>query len=342
MSERTVCISAPTQSDTPLNSAVRDGQVEKVRELLRTGIDVNAVSEFGDAHLYVAVDMGHVEIAEILLNARADINTTSRFGIKLLPTAARAGRIAMAKILLNAGAEINAASTGAYYDTPLREAALNSHKEMVELLLKAGANVKLTNKNKVGQCEKALLDAAYEGKKEIVELMIKIGVDVNFANEHGGQPLSYAASQGHLGIVELLLEAGANINPCHESGYPPLYRAASGGHKETAKLLINSGADINPDNFRPLFSAVCEDQLTMVELLLEIGAEVNAADESGYTVLYKAAIKGNKHIVKKLVEFGADIPSQLKLAEINQNLPAEMFDFLANFTTRKAKRAVID
>jgi len=92
--------------DISIHQAVKDGNIEAVKQHLATGTDVNAKDYRGWTPLYFAASRGHKEIAELLVDK---------------------------------GADVNAKSDGDW--TPLFTAALNGHKEIAELLIAKGANV---------------------------------------------------------------------------------------------------------------------------------------------------------------------------------------------------------
>lgn len=85
-------------------------------------------------------------------------------------------------------------------DSALREAAESGYKDVVGLLLKAGADVHASN-------ERALRYAVKNGHKDVVELLLKAGADVHADDDCA---LYLAAENGHKDVVELLLKAGAN------------------------------------------------------------------------------------------------------------------------------------
>jgi len=88
-----------------LNKAVRAGDVKKVEKLLRSGENPNQQSYGGPAPLHLAAEKGNIQIITLLLNAKAQVNITTNGG----------------------------------KTTPLTLAVINSHNEVVKLLLKNGA-----------------------------------------------------------------------------------------------------------------------------------------------------------------------------------------------------------
>ena len=130
--------------------------------------------------------------------------------------------------------------------TPLHGAAEGGHGEIVELLIKAGADLHATTVSMLGGGGWIPLhSAARQGHREIVELLIANGTDVNSRDSAGKSTLHDAALEGHKEIVELLIIKGADLNA--KSGYygTPLHVAGSIGHKGIAELLIANGADLN-------------------------------------------------------------------------------------------------
>ena len=115
-------------------------------------------------------------------------------------------------------------------DSALREAAESGYKDVVGLLLKAGADVHADD-----DC--ALYLAAENGHKDVVELLLKAGANVHTCTDLA---LYYAAKNGHKDIVELLLKAGANVHANNDSA---LYWAAEKGHKDVVELLLKAGAN---------------------------------------------------------------------------------------------------
>jgi uncharacterized protein len=131
-------------------------------------------------------------------------------------------------------------------------------------------------------------------------------LDVNAKNAAGRTALHCAAAQGYRDVVENLLRRGADINMAavHTPFYTPLFEALSNGRKEVALLLISRGANVNGDTISALHLT---QDIEIVSILLEKGANPNATDVVGITPLHMAVPKGSKDVIKLLIERGADI-----------------------------------
>ena len=122
--------------------------------------------------------------------------------------------------------------------TPLHLAAVNGHKEIVELLIAKGADVNA--KDKFG--DTPLHDAAMRDQKEVAELLIANGADVNAKQDNYGMtPLHRAAVWDHEEIAKLLISEGANVNAKDDKGRTPLDRAILNKQTKTAALLRQHG-----------------------------------------------------------------------------------------------------
>ena len=87
--------------------------------------------------------------------------------------------------------------------------------------------------------------ASYFGHEEIVEFMIKMGAEINQPsnNNFGICPIHCACSIGNKHIVKLLLDNGADVNLPQKSGGTALHAAAREGDLELVKMLVKAGAD---------------------------------------------------------------------------------------------------
>ncbi len=165
------------------------------------------------------------------------------------------------------------APTGKAPDISIHDAVEKGNIEAVKQHIAAGTDVNAMGGMSGGT---PLTFAAIEGHKEIVELLIAKGADVEVADLLSATPLHRAASWGHKEIAELLITKGANVNAEDKWGNTPLHLAAYKGHKENVKLLIAKGADVNAkneDGETPLDDAVRYKQTELADLLRKHGGK---------------------------------------------------------------------
>ena len=124
----------------------------------------------------------------------------------------------------------------------IHEAAQAGDAEAVERLLKEDPSLlRAEDKRKM----LPLQMAAHSGQKEVVQLLLKRGADANALGSGGRTALHWAVGMNKLDLVRLLLEAGANVNAKAPAlaDMTPLHVAASMGHPEQVELLLKHKAD---------------------------------------------------------------------------------------------------
>jgi uncharacterized protein len=150
--------------------------------------------------------------------------------------------------------------------------------------------------------------ATYSGRRDVAHLLIEYGATVD---------IFLAAALGAAERVSALLnEEPELIVSYSEDGWTPLHLAAFFGRLDVARLLLRRHADVHlrsrsAEGNTPLHAAVAGKQPPLVDLLLEHGADVDAADSLGWTPLNHTAHEGVASIVESLLRHGADpsIPS---------------------------------
>ena len=275
---------------------------------------------------------GHYECIELLLNAGADVtaqgtSVNTNFE-SALHAVVCANNIRCVQLLLDAGADVNinysfglsgiSFDFRSYEDTSVISlASYHGYKDIVELLLKRGANVNETNKRRT-----ALFEASGRGHYDIMELLIKEGADVNaecwyFTDFQTA--LSVAARNGLYEGVNLLIRSGSDVNKLLDYGDSPLLQASCvtgtgappSNYLKCLELLVHAGADVNArTKFSALYAATGNGFSEGVHFLIQQGADVNI--HCGYknrTPLMAAVTNGQVGCAKAILEAGANVNS---------------------------------
>jgi uncharacterized protein len=147
-------------------------------------------------------------------------------------------------------------------------------------------------------------------------VLLESGADVGLASVTDGYTaVSIAAERGNIEAVSLLLQYGADPFDVDEHGRDSVYRAAAVGSIELMQLLLKHGAP-SADSISPLLAAATRGHVECAEWLLSNGAQINAADREGWTVLHVAAAKADERMYELLLRHGADAHACTKHGEV--------------------------
>ena len=139
------------------------------------------------------------------------------------------------------------------------------------------------------------------------EFLAATGIDSQNGRE--SEALVTAIRAGNAEIVKILIQAGAPVNPSETKLWPPLSDAAFTKHFAIMNLLLQSGAKVDALDHHGMTLLVSTGFFdpTVTTILLEAGADPNAADREGETALMKASGYGVKPTVKMLIDHHADV-----------------------------------
>jgi ankyrin repeat protein len=149
---------------------------------------------------------------------------------------------------------------------------------------------------------------------EVVKYLVDNGANVNARDNNGVMPLHSLASRSHFEACKYLIAKGSLIDVKDNEGATPFYDAALGGNKELLQYLLDNGAnkvDLELRNAygRTPLCAVARDggNAETIKTLISLGADVNAADNSGKTPIMLAAWRPNRDAVNVLLDAGAEL-----------------------------------
>ena len=314
--------------ETVLMTASRTGSLEAVQALLGAGADPNAWEQRRQTALMWAAAEGHAAVVQMLVNAEADFRAQLDSGFTPLFFAVREGHTDVVQTLLKAGIDVNETlhrSSGPSYrlakegTSPLLLAIANGHFELAIALVQAGAD---PNDERTGLTP--LHTLAMVRKADVSDV---------------GDPVPRGSgNMSSLQFAQALVESGADVNARLGMGPPedcvgalacgkmrgasPFLLAADRADAPYMRLLLKLGADPflrNAVNTTPLMAAAglgtsapieeagTEPEATeAVELLLSLGANINAVDDNGETAMHGAAYGSFPSIVLLLADNNAD------------------------------------
>jgi ankyrin repeat protein len=326
-----LAVSAATPPDSPVADAAMRGELDEVRELLRSGADVNAPQSDGVTAMHWAAENGDAALARVLIYAGANLGPLTR--------------------------------NDAY--TPLHMAARGGHAEVIELLVEAGADpAAATSSTGVT----AMHLAAKAGSGEAIRVLAAGGSEVDARDQQWGQtPLIFAAGFNRLGAVNTLVELGADVSLTENLLHMPTRYAVDMAAKGARNEVLESfrAQSESPDLWSPtpqqvqaaseaawrvqalspeeIIGEATEQQMTENQLaLLETNAlsyHEMVGSQGGLTALLHASRDGYREVARALLDAGADVnqvsagekTSPLLIAAINGH-----FDLMLELLERGA------
>jgi ankyrin repeat protein len=323
------------EGETALMTAARTGSVETVKALLDHGANVNPKEGWrGQTALMWAVAENHPAVAKLLIERGAEVhlrtNVSSARPQFLLPAehspesagftallfAVREGHLECVRVLLAAGADPNEKLANG--TSALVLAVMNAHYELAAALLDKGADP-----NADAQGWTALHQLIWsrdpnrhfnipppipDGKMDSLELakaLVAHGANVNarmtkeprdgyrnWMNRIGATAFLLAAKAADAPMMRFFLEHGADPKITAKDGTTTLMAAAGIGYWQAE----SNGTEA--------------EAMDAVKLALELGDDVNAANDAGYTALHGATVRGANSIVQLLADKGAKLDAK--------------------------------
>jgi len=315
----------------PLFDAIRRNDPRTVAALITQGTDVKAPDAGGATPLMYAALYAGPDVLTSLIDDGAPVNVANKYGATPLMWAA--GRTENVQLLVGRGADVNAkASDGV---TPLVAAARYSNAEAMKILLAAGADTTAQD------TRTGLLTAAYFATTPAVrDLLLSRGIVVKSNADVKGPVLN--RNRGDVATLTTLLDAGVNSKeevPLITLSLPSYFLAAREGQVDALKAFVRAGADPNfkgPKGWTALMLASGSDtsNVAMLRYLLDLRADINAADEDGRTPLDWALTRGETDMSKFLRANGGRTGAAIAAAPAPLSTPRTAQDAVTRAVAR--------
>lgn len=210
-------------------------------------------------------------------------------------------------------------------NNPFHVAVIKGELEKVKKLIESG-NVDVNGEDSSGRL--CISYAACMKNKEMVDLLLKHGADINKIDHHpwlqsgwgftigvegGWGSLHYAVDTGNVEMLEFMIARGADVNmkATKETGINPLYMAVKIENVNMIKAILKGGANWNLyyDNGSNtiLHDAAQSGKIKRMQLICDLGADIEARDKWGNTPLMSASASGEDDALIYLLKRGADL-----------------------------------
>jgi len=311
---------AQADGATALHWAVRWDDTQMADQLIRAGADIYARNRLGVTPIYLASINGSAAMIGELLKAGVDPNAVvSELGEKPLMLAARTGNTQAIRVLIDQGADVNARDASKQ-QTALMYAAAEGHTAAVRMLIDARADVNARSKVETqpnGRGGGGMQRPAPDSPEDTVfrkaisdpDLDTRLQLLAAFAQQYPqsafwGRALEemiriYRSRKDEAKVADVRDKLntrqsflpGRQRQQIRRGGITALLLAARENMLESARLLVVSGADVNlplGNNTSPLLMAIQNAHYELASFLLDHGANPNIADDDGKAALYAA------------------------------------------------------
>jgi ankyrin repeat protein len=322
--------------------AASKGDYETVKKLVNRGFDINHECLWGErgTALSKAASRGHEQIVEFLLLHGADANISNP-----LEKALNNGNPKIVQMLLDHGAApdypnkvVNSPNDKALqlllenkadanhrdkYGKTLLHFAVKNSEEKVKMLIENGADVNAQDDQGFTPLYTAVMHGQLDSSwspvicENVVDMLLKAGADIEARAVNNMTPLycaanSYQPSEG----VRILLERGANPENIEDIQIEFVAAPISMSRSQLESWVRDHAPNDINTKYRSqqtlLYSAVKSNHLDLIEILLDMGANINAQDESGNTPLHEAIKNFNVGALQLLLDRKANVNKQNK------------------------------
>ena len=321
--------SVDINGDTALHTASATGSYSLVLTLINFGACIEAGAHIIDTPLHRAASQGNVSILKLLVDLGGNINAADgRSGNTPLHVAASYSQIPSVAALLEKNADINALNKA--QETPLMNALRSSAENrlsMFRILVDHGADINTIN----AEGKTAMHIAAIHFDITVISALFELRADINCRDNNGNTPFHMSVknlSSGELQCVfdsmgdsafKIFSDLGMNVDTSQYST-ESLKEMGKECTERFLRFLYSHGANpMSPDNkgVTPIYSAAVEGCTHCVQIIADLGGDINATDNRGFSPIHAAVVSlldNNRHkynaileTIQILIQMGADL-----------------------------------
>ena len=295
-----------------LNEAINQNNIERVKQLVDEGADLNCRFHFNTNPLCLAVTLKHTDIVKVLVEGGADVLNPDTTKARKYPLhhAAALGLTDIICILLTKDSEMQMDATDVLYMRPLHWAAWNGHLPTVKHMIMQGTEVNVCDD--VGRTP--LHRAAERDHVAVAKLLVQSGAVINAQDVNGWSPLFQSVICNQADIVKTLVNLGIDVNLLTHNGDNALHFAVARLRNDILPTLLSTAVEVYRRHLRatnPALPAMiggerCSD-IEIIKTLVNAGIDVNCVNGRGETPLYLAASEGCTSVVRFLILAGANL-----------------------------------
>lgn len=311
------------EEENAVYSAIRNDDVETLRRYLDAGLPVDYRFDSGrtllrtapwintgrcgqlliergaEVDIYTAATIGDIDrVKQIIGEDKSKATAATPGAYQPIWFAARRGHTAIVKLLVEHGASLQASTDGGM---PIHAAVNGNHLETVRALVEMGSSFAWKD-------TRGLVPANYARSAEMLRLLFELGVDPAYQDDQGRSLLNSATLARDVERVKLLL---SHDLPQAQFDSALLDLATNDFDPEAvtvAEVLLAAGANVDArteDGATGVHIAVGSTSMRMCKFFLEKGVDPNVRNDEGETALHWAAGRKMLRFCRLLVEHGA-------------------------------------
>lgn len=278
-----------SQIATGLHIATYFELLDVMQELFSLGGSVDCLDAAQRTPLSWAAQLNCPDAIKLLLENGADPNTKDRVELTPLSLAARGGHEQAVQLLLEGNADMLSINHQGQF--PLHASVFGGSEKITRLFLEQG----ISAHPKDNRGRTPLFQAVRSGRLDLVQLLFDWDLGVDCQDIDLQVLITLAVDNGREAIVQFLLDRGADPNQCENLDVTPLMIASMSNQVSVLQVLLKWGVELErkwQGQTALSYAAACPNTEEVIQLLLEAGADVNTEDDDGQSVFYHAASDG--------------------------------------------------